>query len=197
MVINETVVGVEFHQIPDMSKAPLVADMSSTLLSRPINVNRFGVIYAGAQKNIGPAGLTVVIVRDDLLDKARSETPTVTNYRAMSDSDSMSNTPPTFNWYLAGLVFDWVKKEGGVLEMAQRNKRKAEKLYEAIDESDFYSNPIDPKCRSWMNVPFTLPDSKMDSLFLEESSNAGLANLKGHRLVGGMRASIYLSLIHI
>ncbi|MBH97873.1 MAG: 3-phosphoserine/phosphohydroxythreonine aminotransferase [Rhodospirillaceae bacterium] len=191
LVINETVVGVEFHQIPDMSKAPLVADMSSTLLSRPINVNRFGVIYAGAQKNIGPAGLTVVIVRDDLLDKARSETPTVTNYRAMSDSDSMSNTPPTFNWYLAGLVFDWVKKEGGVLEMAQRNKRKAEKLYEAIDESDFYSNPIDPKCRSWMNVPFTLPDSKMDSLFLEESSNAGLANLKGHRLVGGMRASIY------
>ena len=191
LAMNETVVGVEFHEIPDVSNSPIVADMSSTLLSRPIDISSFGLIYAGAQKNIGPAGITVVIVREDLLGKARRETPTVANYKVMADTDSMSNTPPTFNWYIAGLVFEWVKNEGGLVEMGARNKRKSEKLYASIDASDFYSNPVDPKHRSWMNVPFTLADPSLDKLFLEESAEAGLANLKGHRLVGGMRASIY------
>ncbi len=191
LAMNETVVGVEFHNIPDVSNSPIVADMSSTLLSRPIDISRFGVIYAGAQKNIGPAGITVVIVHEDLLGKARPETPTVVNYKVMADSGSMSNTPPTFNWYIAGLVFDWVKSEGGLVEMEARNKRKSEKLYASIDASDFYTNPVDPKYRSWVNVPFTLADPDLDQLFLDESSEIGLANLKGHRLVGGMRASIY------
>ena len=191
LALNETVVGVEFHDLPDISGAPLVADMSSTLLSRPIDVSRFGLIYAGAQKNIGPAGITVVIVHEDLLGKARRETPTVTNYRVMADTDSMSNTPPTFNWYVAGLVFEWVKNEGGLVEMGRRNKRKSEKLYFSIDSSGFYNNPVEPRHRSWMNVPFTLADPRLDQLFLDESSAVGLSNLKGHRLVGGMRASIY------
>ena len=191
LALNETVVGVEFHELPDISNAPLVADMSSTLLSRPIDVSRFGLIYAGAQKNIGPAGITVVIVHEDLLGKARRETPTVTNYRVMADTDSMSNTPPTFNWYVAGLVFEWVKNEGGLAEMSARNKRKSEKLYSSIDASGFYNNPVEPRHRSWMNVPFTLVDPSLDQLFLDESSAVGLSNLKGHRLVGGMRASIY------
>ena len=188
---NETIYGVEFHDIPAVSDAPLVVDMSSTILSRPIDVSRFGVIYAGAQKNIGPAGLTLVIVREDLLDKARAETPSVVNYRVMADSDSMSNTPPTLAWYLASLVFDWLEAQGGLTVMAERNQRKSAKLYAAIDGSDFYSNPVVPAHRSWMNVPFTLADPALDAKFLEESAAAGLANLKGHRSVGGMRASIY------
>ena len=191
LAVNETVVGVEFHQIPEVSDAPLAADMSSTLLSRPVDVNRFGLIYAGAQKNIGPAGITVVIVREDLLDRARMETPSVANYRVMADSDSMFNTPPTFAWYVAGLVFQWIKQEGGLVAMGERNQRKARKLYAGIDASDFYSNPVDHRCRSWMNVPFSLADPGLDSEFLKKSAEAGLANLKGHRLVGGMRASIY------
>jgi len=188
---NETIYGVEFHDIPAVSDAPLVVDMSSTLLSRPLDVSRFGVIYAGAQKNIGPAGLTLVIVRDDLLDKARAETPSVVNYRVMADSESMSNTPPTLAWYLASLVFDWLEEDGGLTVMAERNQRKSAQLYAAIDDSSFYANPVTPAHRSWMNIPFTLADPALDPIFLEESAAAGLTNLKGHRSVGGMRASIY------
>ena len=194
LVANETVVGVEFHEVPEVSDAPIVADMSSTLLSRPVDINRFGVIYAGAQKNIGPPGVTVVIVREDLLGRARPETPTVVNYQVMADTDSMSNTPPTFAWYVAGLVLEWVREQGGLDAMAERNHRKASKLYAAIDGSDFFDNPVDPACRSWMNIPFTLADTSLDAVFLKESAEAGLANLKGHRLVGGMRASIYNAL---
>lgn len=188
---NETVVGVEFHSVPEVSDAPLVVDMSSTILSRPIDVSRFGVIYAGAQKNIGAAGIALLIVRDDLLGRARKETPGVIDYKTMAESDSMWNTPPTFAWYISGLVFEWLKEQGGLTAMAERNRRKAEKLYAAIDASSFYDNPVDRACRSWMNVPFTLADERLDKTFLEESAAAGLANLKGHRMVGGMRASIY------
>jgi len=188
---NETIYGVEFHEVPDVSQAPLVVDMSSTILSRPIDVSKFGVIYAGAQKNIGPAGIDLVIVRDDLLDRARPETPSVINYRVMADSDSMFNTPPTLAWYLASLVFDWLVEQGGLAEMAKRNQRKAAKLYAAIDASEFYQNPVDVACRSWMNVPFTLADPALDAVFLKESAAMGLTNLKGHRSVGGMRASLY------
>ena len=188
---NETIYGVEFHDIPAVSDAPLVVDMSSTILSRSIDVSRFGVIYAGAQKNIGPAGLTLVIVRDDLLDQARAETPSVVNYRVMADSDSMSNTPPTLAWYLASLVFDWLEEQGGLTVIGDTNERKSAKLYAAIDDSNFYANPVTPAHRSWMNIPFTLADPVLDAKFLEESAAAGLANLKGHRSVGGMRASIY------
>lgn len=188
---NETIHGVEFHAVPAISDAPLVVDMSSTLLSRPIDVSRFGLIYAGAQKNIGPAGLVLVIVREDLLDRARPETPSVANYRVMADSDSMSNTPPTLAWYFAALVFDWLVEQGGLSVMGERNRRKAAKLYATIDESDFFSNPVVPEHRSWMNVPFTLADASLDGTFLAEAAAAGLVNLKGHRSVGGMRASLY------
>jgi phosphoserine aminotransferase len=188
---NETIGGVEFFEVPEVTTAPLVADMSSTLLSRPIDVSRFGVIYAGAQKNIGPAGLTVVIVRPDLVGKARRGTPSVVDYRIMAESDSMANTPPTFAWYLAGLVFQWLLEQGGLPAMAERNLRKSNKLYEAIDGSGFYGNPIAPECRSRMNVPFTLADPSLDEVFLSEAKRAGLVNLKGHRSVGGMRASLY------
>ncbi|GIX21272.1 MAG: phosphoserine aminotransferase [Gammaproteobacteria bacterium] len=188
---NETIGGVEFHWIPEVGDVPLVADMSSTILSRPIDVSRFGLIYAGAQKNIGPAGLTVVIVREDLIGQADPRCPSVFDYRAQADNGSMVNTPPTFAWYMAGLVFKWIKAEGGLAAMAERNRRKAEKLYAAIDGSSFYHNPVDPACRSWMNIPFTLADAKLDARFLEEAEAAGLTNLKGHRSVGGMRASLY------
>jgi phosphoserine aminotransferase len=188
---NETIVGVEFHFVPDVSKAPLVADMSSTLLSRPIDVDRFGVIYAGAQKNIGAAGIAVLIVRKDLTGHARKETPGVIDYQTMAEKDSMWNTPPTFSWYISALVFDWIREQGGLDEMAERNQRKAEKLYAAIDKSGFYRNPVRPDCRSWMNIPFTLADHGLNQAFLDQASAAGLKNLKGHRLVGGMRASLY------
>ena len=188
---NETIGGVEFQQIPDVKDKPLTADMSSTLLSRPIDVSKFGVIYAGAQKNIGPAGLTMVIVREDLLNMADPLTPAMLNYQTAADNGSMYNTPPTFAVYLAGLVFKWLKEQGGLTAMAKINKRKAEKLYEAIDNSGFYNNPVNPADRSWMNVPFTLANPDLDSVFLEESKEEGLATLKGHRSVGGMRASIY------
>ena len=188
---NETIGGVEFPFIPDTGDVPLVADMSSTILSRPMDVSRYGVIYAGAQKNIGPAGLTVVIVRKDLMGQPLDSTPTMFNYQVQADNGSMYNTPPTYSWYLAGLVFAWIKEQGGLTKMGEINNRKAEKLYSAIDNSDFYANPVDPVCRSWMNVPFTLADSELDALFLEESKEEGLATLKGHRSVGGMRASIY------
>jgi phosphoserine aminotransferase len=188
---NETIGGVEFPYVPDTGEVPLVADMSSTILSRPIDVSRFGVIYAGAQKNIGPAGLTVVIVRKDLMGEVLDFTPTMFNYQVQADNGSMYNTPPTYSWYLAGLVFDWLKQQGGLQKMAELNKRKADKLYAAIDNSGFYSNPVDPACRSWMNVPFTLANPDLDSVFLEEAKQQGLTSLKGHRSVGGMRASIY------
>ena len=188
---NETVFGVEMHSVPEVSDAPLVADMSSTLLSRPIDVSRFGVIYAGAQKNIGPSGLALVIVREDLLGKARRETPGVINYKTMAENDSMWNTPSTLSWYLAGLVFDWLKEQGGLEAMGKVNERKAAKLYRAIDGSGFYKNPVDKAYRSWMNIPFTLPNEALDKPFLQEAKAAGLTNLKGHRVVGGMRASLY------
>ena len=187
---NETIAGVEFHFVPG-GDVPLVADMSSTILSRPIDVERFGVIYAGAQKNIGPAGITVVVVRNDLLDRVRPNNPHLMTWKAYANSDSMTNTPPTFAWYVADLVFQWLKEQGGVEAIAEVNARKASKLYAAIDESDFYSNPVALDARSWMNVPFVLADAELDAAFLEESKAAGLANLKGHRSVGGMRASIY------
>jgi phosphoserine aminotransferase len=189
-VPNETIGGVEFSFVPE-SRAPLVADMSSTILSRPIDVSRFGLIFAGAQKNMGPSGLCVVIVRDDLLGRARSVTPSVFNYGLVAQEHSMLNTPPTFAWYLAGLVFKWLKRQGGLAQMAEQNRAKAELLYRAIDESGFYRNPVAVSCRSWMNVPFTLPRADLDPIFLGEAAQAGLLNLKGHRLVGGMRASIY------
>jgi phosphoserine aminotransferase len=188
---NETVFGVEFHSIPEVSKAPLVVDMSSTLLSRPVDVSRFGVIYAGAQKNIGPAGLAIVIVREDLIGKARRETPGVVDFKLMAENDSMWNTPSTLAWYFAGLVFEWLAEQGGLAAMGKRNERKAAKLYAAIDSSGYYKNPVDKACRSWMNVPFTLPNPDLDKPFLQEAKAAGLTNLKGHRVVGGMRASLY------
>jgi len=188
---NETIGGVEFGFIPDTGEVPLVADMSSTILSRPIDVSRFGVIYAGAQKNIGPAGLTVVIIREDLIGKAREGTPTMLDYATHAENESMYNTPPTYAWYLAGLVFQWIKRKGGLEAMAAINRRKAEALYAFIDQSGFFANPVDHDSRSWMNVPFTLKNPELDKAFLQEAESAGLATLKGHRSVGGMRASIY------
>ena len=188
---NETIEGVEFPYVPDTAGKPLVADMSSTILSRPIDVSRFGVIYAGAQKNVGPAGLTILIVREDLIGQPLAGTPTMFDYQIHAENGSMYNTPPTYAWYLAGLVFKWLKNLGGLDSMAVINERKAETLYAAIDGSDFYANPVAPACRSWMNVPFTLADPALDSTFLQEASAAGLKTLKGHRSVGGMRASIY------
>ncbi len=188
---NETIGGVEFHWVPETGDVPLVADMSSTLLSRPLDVSRYGVIYAGAQKNIGPAGLTVVIVREDLMGEVLPGAPTLFDYQVLADSDSMYNTPPTYSWYLAGLVFEWLKQRGGLQAMAEINRRKAGKLYDLIDDSGFYHNPVDTESRSWMNVPFTLSDPGLDGVFLEEAKAAGLLTLKGHRSVGGMRASIY------
>ena len=188
---NETIGGVEFSYIPDTGDVPLVADMSSTILSRPIDVSKFGVIYAGAQKNIGPAGLTVVIVRKDLMGQTVDGTPSMLNYEIQAKAGSMYNTPPTYGWYLAGLVFAWIKDKGGLAAMEEINKRKSDKLYAAIDGSDFYNNPVKRDCRSWMNVPFTLADAELDSVFLEEAKKERLMTLKGHRSVGGMRASIY------
>jgi len=188
---NETIGGVEFGYVPDAAAVPLVADMSSTLLSRPIEVQRFGVIYAGAQKNIGPAGLTVLIVREDLIGHARAEVPSVLDYRALAADGSMPNTPPTFAWYLAGLVLKWLKAGGGLAAAAERNEAKARLLYGTIDASGFYRNPVEKTSRSWMNVPFTLARPELDKRFLAEAEAAGLTNLEGHRSVGGMRASLY------
>ena len=188
---NETIHGLEFAEIPDVGDVPLVADLSSTILSRPIDVSQFGMIYAGAQKNIGPAGLCIVIIRKDLLGDVLPGTPTMLNYKTHADNGSMFNTPATYSWYLAGLVFDWLKQQGGLEAMAALNKRKAAKLYATIDGSDFYSNPVDIRYRSWMNVPFTLADDKLDKLFLQQAAEHKLLTLKGHRDLGGMRASIY------
>lgn len=188
---NETIGGLEFDFVPETGAVPLVADMSSNLLSRPLDVSKFGLIYAGAQKNIGPSGLVVVIVRKDLLGRARPQTPTMMDYKVTADNGSMYNTPSTYSWYLAGLVFQWLKAQGGVTAMGEINSRKARKLYGFIDQSDFYANPITPRFRSWMNVPFTLADDALNNAFLKGAEERRLLNLKGHRSVGGMRASIY------
>ena len=193
---NETIGGVEFDYVPDVGNVPLVADFSSTILSRPIDVSKFGLIYAGAQKNIGPSGICVVIVRDDLIGKARPGTPSVWDFKAMADEGSMLNTPPTFGWYFAGLVFKWLKKQGGLKAMEQRNRDKAEKLYGFIEGSGFYKSPVAKNARSWMNVPFTLAKPELDKTFCAEAAKAGLVNLEGHRSVGGMRASIYNAMSH-
>lgn len=187
---NETIDGIEIRDLPVTDK-PIVADLSSTILSREIDVSQYGVIYAGAQKNIGPAGLTIVIVRDDLLGKAKTCLPSILDYSVQVDKESMFNTPPTFAWYLAGEVFKWLKDLGGVAEMQKRNEAKAKLLYDYIDQSDFYRNEVHSDNRSLMNVPFQLKNPDLDSLFLEQADAAGLKALKGHRVVGGMRASIY------
>ena len=191
---NETIDGVEFHDIPPDIAAPgvpLVGDLSSTLLSRPLDVSRYGVIYAGAQKNLGIAGITLVIVRNDLLERAPPGLPTLMTWRAYAESASMQNTPPTFAWYVMDLVLQHLLDSGGLQAMAEVNDRKAAKLYRAIDESDFYGNPVDANCRSRMNVPFVLADAALDAAFLAAAQEAGLHSLKGHRSVGGMRASLY------
>ena len=188
---NETVHGVEFAGTPDVGSRLLIADMSSSILSQEIDVNKYGIIYGGAQKNIGPAGLTIVIVRKDLLERAGQNISPVFNYKAMDAAGSMSNTPPTFGWYMAGKVFKWLKEQGGVSAIGALNTQKAQLLYSAIDNSAFYANPVDVNARSRMNVPFTLANPELDAKFLELAGEAGLSNLKGHRSVGGMRASIY------
>ena len=188
---NETIGGVEFHWTPDTGNIPLVADMSSHILSRPLDVTRYGLIYAGAQKNIGPAGLVVIIVREDLLGGAAKETPDALNYALQSKADSMLNTPPTFSLYLAGLTFKWLLERGGLGGIEQINIRKAGLLYHYLDSQDFYSNPVAKEDRSRMNVPFRLRDDTLDARFLAEAEARGLSQLKGHRSVGGMRASIY------
>ncbi|MEZ7517352.1 3-phosphoserine/phosphohydroxythreonine transaminase [Psychrobacter sp. Arc9] len=187
---NETIHGLQIFEPPQVD-APIIADMSSCILSQPIDVSKFGMIYAGAQKNIGPAGLVIVIIRDDLMGQASEWCPMLLNYEHQADKESMSNTPATYSWYLAGLVFDWLEEQGGVAAIGKINQQKADLLYKTIDDSSFYNNPVDSKYRSIMNVPFTLADSSLDKVFLEESEKAGLLNLKGHRDVGGMRASIY------
>ena len=187
---NETIAGLEFDYIPDVSM-PIAADMSSTILSREIDVSKYGVIYAGSQKNIGPSGLTIVIVREDLIGSVIDGQPKLFDYATQANNDSMFNTPATFPWYAAGRVFEWLKEQGGLSAIQKINETKAETLYRAIDSSDFYSNPVSVKYRSWMNVPFLLADEKLNSLFLERSKDADLLALKGHRSVGGMRASIY------
>jgi len=188
---NETIGGVEFHWMPEVGDVPVVADMSSTILSRPLDVEKFGIIYAGSQKNMGPAGLTLVVVREDLIKQSIAGTPVMFDYATHAKNGSMYNTPPTYAWYLAGLVFQWIKEKGGLDAMAQINQRKAQKLYTAIDSSDFYASPVEVASRSWMNVPFTLANPERDGDFLTKAAEQGLLSLKGHRSVGGMRASIY------
>ncbi len=188
---NETIGGLQFDWTPRTGDSPLVVDMSSDILSKPLQVCRYGMIYAGAQKNIGPSGLVVAIIREDLLGHARASCPTMLNYKVAADNGSMYNTPPTFSWYLSGLVFKCLKQQGGLEAMVKINHAKQALLYKTIDDSDFYSNPIAVNARSWMNVPFRLADEKLDKAFLQGADERGLLNLKGHRSVGGMRASIY------
>jgi len=188
---NETIEGIEIFDVPETGVVPLIADMSSTILSRPMDVSKFGLIYAGAQKNIGPSGLSIVIVRDDLIGHARKAIPSIFDYEIQAKADSMYNTPPTYAWYLAGLVFKWLKEQGGLVEVEKKNIAKAELLYGFIDNSDFYANDVDSSVRSRMNVPFTLANDSLNETFLNEAKEAGLLTLKGHKLVGGMRASIY------
>lgn len=188
---NNTIYGTKYPEIPDTGTIPLVADMSSCIISEPVDVSRFGLIYAGAQKNMAPAGLTVVIVREDLLGKARPETPTMLNYTVMAENGSMYNTPPCFCIYIAKLVYEWILSIGGLSEMKRRNERKACLLYDYLDSQDYYTAPVAASSRSMMNVTFVTGSKELDKKFAEEAAKAGLANLKGHRSVGGMRASIY------
>ena len=192
---NETIGGVEFQRIPEVGDLPLIADMSSNILSREIDVSRFGLIYAGAQKNMGPAGITVVIVREDLIETELPKIPSMFDYRLHAKNQSMLNTPPTYNWYILGLVLEWIKSEGGVEVLERRNIQKAEKVYSAIDRASLYSNPVDPQYRSRMNIPFLLADKNLDKKFLTDAGKQGLIALKGHRSVGGMRASIYNAML--
>ena len=187
---NETIAGVEYDFVPETGSIPLVSDISSTILSRPLKISKFGLVYAGAQKNIGPAGLTIVIVRKDLINHM-PKIPALLNYHNYIESQSMYNTPPVFSWYVAGLVFEYLLDCGGLETIEEINKEKSKLLYDFVDDSEFYSNPVDKKCRSRMNIPFLLKDNSLNELFLAKSLSEGLANLKGHRSVGGMRASIY------
>lgn len=189
---NETIQGVEFEDVPDVGEVPVVADMSSNILSRPVDVSRYGIIYAGAQKNMGAAGLTLLVIRDDLLARKPRPLPNILTYASHAKEKSLLNTPPAFAFYLTALVLEWVDAQGGLAEMARRNRAKADMLYAAIDGSNgYYRNPVEPRYRSRMNVPFTLHDATLDEAFLSESKAAGLLTLKGHKAVGGMRASIY------
>ena len=190
---NNTIYGTKFHYIPDTGSVPLVSDMSSCICSEPVDVSKFGVIYAGAQKNIAPAGLTIVIVRNDLIGNAREDTPAMLNYKEMADNDSMYNTPPCWCIYMAKLVFEWILSIGGLEEMKRRNEKKASLLYDYLDGPGqaYYTAPVDKKCRSMMNVVFVTGDGELDKKFAKDAAAAGLVNLKGHRSVGGMRASIY------
>lgn len=189
--LNETIHGIEINEDIDTGSLPLIADASSNILSRPIDVSKYGIIYAGAQKNIGPSGFAIAIVREDLIGHAQSFCPAISDFKVTLEHDSMFNTPNTFAWYLSGLVFKWIKDLGGLEAMAKRNQEKADLLYGFIDSCDFYSNNVDPSCRSRMNVPFFLKNKDLDQEFLAKSKEAGLCNLKGHRVLGGMRASIY------
>ncbi len=189
---NETISGLEFNWVPETGPVPLVADMTSMILSRVVNVKDFGIIYAGAQKNLGPAGMTVVIIREDLIKDAIPGTPTLYHYKSYAENESLYNTPPTYNWYLMGLVFTWTKKHGGVKAFEIINRRKAKTLYDVIDQSNgFYFNAIHPSCRSIMNVSFDLANKELTPVFLNEAEKAGLKNLRGHKVAGGVRASIY------
>ena len=188
---NETIGGVEFNWVPDTGNVPLVADMSSHILSRPVDVAKYGLIYAGAQKNIGPAGLTIVIVRDDLIGQTLPVTPTVLDYKAQAEADSMLNTPATYGIYIAGLVFQWLKQLGGLPKIAQMNQAKASVLYDYLDQTEFYYSPVEKDDRSLMNVPFRLRNEQLNDEFLKQAKQRGMEELKGHRAVGGMRASIY------
>jgi phosphoserine aminotransferase len=188
---NETIGGVEFHWVPDSGAVPLVCDMSSHFLSRPVDFSKFGLVYAGAQKNAGPAGLTLVIVREDLLGGAPAGTPSMLDYKVHADAGSMSNTPPTYAIYVAGLVFQWIKRLGGVAAMERRALERSKVLYDALEKSRLFKNPVRREDRSRMNVPFTLADSRLDEPFLKGAKERGMLELKGHRSVGGMRASMY------
>ena len=188
---NETIGGVEFHWVPKTGDVPLVCDMSSNILSKPVDVSKYGLIYAGAQKNIGPAGLTIVIVREDLIGQAVPTPPTMLDYKTHAENDSMFNTPPTYGIYIAGLVFQWLKKQGGLAVIEKRNIEKANLLYDFLDKSSFFKNPVRKEDRSRMNVPFTLKDEALDDEFLKGAKERNMLQLKGHRSVGGMRASIY------
>jgi phosphoserine aminotransferase len=188
---NETIGGVEFHWTPETGNVPLVCDMSSNILSKPINVSKYGLIYAGAQKNIGPAGLTIVIIRDDLIGKGQPAPTTMLDYKTHAEAESMYNTPPTYGIYVAGLVFQWLKRQGGLAAIEKKNIEKSGLLYDYLDSTSFYANPVAKEDRSRMNVPFTLKSESLDEAFLKGAKEAGMVQLKGHRSVGGMRASIY------
>ncbi|MBI5722094.1 MAG: 3-phosphoserine/phosphohydroxythreonine transaminase [Burkholderiales bacterium] len=188
---NETIGGVQYHFTPDVGTVPLVADMSSDILSRPVDLSKFGLVYAGAQKNIGPAGLTIVIVREDLLGQPHPMLPSAFDYKTVAENESMYNTPPTYAIYIAGLVFRWLEQQGGLAAMETHNRAKAALLYDFLATTGFYEAPVAKDCRSWMNVPFKLKDEGLDAAFLKGAEAAGMVQLKGHRSVGGMRASIY------